>query len=410
MFYELSVTLLYLLTLALVGVRYIWGGRHELRRRRSVQLVSVLVTWTILSLLWTPNLTRGVLTVGVTGLLYLVFLASVARASQLRAIVPALVRIYIASAVVMSLLALVQLVAGIWLEREVTLLCAGCVAEQFGFVRPNVFAIEPQFFGSLLLAPLLLLFYRLMTTRWVRYEVLAFVLVATALFLTLSRGAIFAAGLGVVLLLLVNANVWKAWARALALVAGAFVLSLGLQGVAAAANPTVAETFGGATAKVISQLSLGMIDLSMPEPTSPPSAKDAPAFDGYVEESTDVRVSRSTLALETWATDVRSVLFGVGVGGAGVAVHQKFPEQLGAREITQNEYVERLLEQGVVGLGLFAAVIAGLLYATRRDKWLWAIVAAFLFQWLFFSGYPNALHIYLFCIVTYIAVINTKRH
>jgi hypothetical protein len=54
-----------------------------------------------------------------------------------------------------------------------------------------------------------------------------------------------------------------------------------------------------------------------------------------------------------------------------------------------------LLELGVVGLAIWAAIIAGFIWKTRAQKWLWAILLAFLIQWNFFSGLPNALHIYL---------------
>lgn len=405
MYFELSVTLIYLVTLALVGLPVVWVGRLTLLRNRAVWLVSAFVVWGIVSLAWTDNVTRGVLTIGVLGALYIIFLATITRAAMFRRIVPVLAGIYIASAVVMSLLALIQFVGGIWLERDITLLCAGCVAEQFGFVRPNVFAIEPQFFGSLLLAPALVLFYRLMTIQWTRPEVSGFLLITTGLFLTLSRGAIFAFAIGVLILLVVTNHKMLAWCKVLGLMFGAFVISLFLQGVAATINPTVNETFIGATTKVINQLSLGVIDISTPQvpqqTTEPMADSDAPAFDGYVEESTDVRVNRSTLALQTWASNASTVLVGVGIGGAGVAVHEKFPEQLGAREIVQNQYVETLLEQGLIGLVLFVTGIAGLFYVTRQNKWVWAIIIAFLFQWNFFSGYPNALHVYLVLVAIY---------
>ncbi|HRQ87125.1 MAG TPA: hypothetical protein PLY16_03360, partial [Candidatus Saccharibacteria bacterium] len=105
---------------------------------------------------------------------------------------------------------------------------------------------------------------------------------------------------------------------------------------------------------------------------------------------------------------VPSMLFGVGIGGAGVAMSNFSPGQIIPREIVQNEYVEILLERGIVGAALFVAVIVGLLYITRHNKWLWAIIVAFLVQWNFFSGYPNALHIYLVFIVM-AAVVTARR-
>ncbi len=404
MYFELSIALLYLVILAITGVPHILRSRTELIRQPAVWLVGSYVALMIASLLWTPNLVRGLLTIGVTGLLYMIFLAGMARTVQIRSLVPALVRLYIVAAVVMSALAVVQLVTGIWLDSSVTLLCAGCVAEQFGFARPNVFAIEPQFFGSLLLAPALVLFNRLATDVRGRYEMLSFVIISLALFLTLSRGAIVAWVIGVLIIVALRIRQVRHWSKAVALVVGVFILSLTIQGSAAAVNPTINETFTGTVTKVINQLSLGVIDIraDQPEPVEVDAA--VPHFDGYVEESTDVRVSRSALALQTWVSSLPSIVVGVGVGGAGVAVHDAFPERIGSREIVQNQYVETLLEQGVVGLLLFMAMLVGLIITARRHAWVWAIVAAYMFQWLFFSGYPNALHVYLVLIVIYVGV------
>ncbi len=194
------------------------------------------------------------------------------------------------------------------------------------------------------------------------------------------------------------------WSKAVALIIGVFILSLTIQGSAAAVNPRVNETFAGAVTKVVNQLSLGVIDMRVDQPEPAEVDAGAPHFDGYVEESTDVRVNRSTLALQTWASSLQSIVTGVGVGGAGVAVHKAFPEQIGAREIVQNQYIETLLEQGVIGLLLFMTILVGLIMTARRHAWIWAIVAAYMFQWLFFSGYPNALHAYLALIVIYVGV------
>ena len=89
-------------------------------------------------------------------------------------------------------------------------------------------------------------------------------------------------------------------------------------------------------------------------------------------------------------------------------MHQTAPERIvGSREIVQNEYSEMLLEGGIVKLGLFVVSIIAICIITRRQKWLWAMIIASLIQLAFFSGYPNALHIYLMLII--VAAI-TLRH
>jgi hypothetical protein len=254
-----------------------------------------------------------------------------------------------------------------------------------------------------------------------------------ALILTLSRGAIFAFGLGAIILLVLNWRSWKKVVNAIGLMIASFALALIIQGSAAVINPNFHERFSQVVAKSIHQLSLGAIDLrqekaaipsnveeSLQEQEDPSAAPGSgpglrltgmtivsqPAFDGYVPESTDVRVNLSKVALNTWSQNPITILAGVGLGGAGVAM-ANFSDSQRPREIVQNEYVEILLERGVIGIGLFASVLFGLFYATRQQKWTWAIIAAFLVQWNFFSGLPNALHIYLILILLFVYAGNS---
>ena len=401
MYYELSVTMLYSALLALVSLPSIWRYRHELVKLRAAWVVEVFVIISLLSLVWTMNLTRGILTVGVTGILYVIFLGAMAERVRVKRLLPKIVRIYLYSALVMCGLAVAQFFAGLWLDAQTTLLCAGCVAEQFGFVRPNVFLIEPQFLGSALLPAVLLLTYRAVTGRKDWRVFVGLFVVVTVLVLTLSRGALAAGAVGVVLLVALYAKNVQRWMAVVGIFTASLVGALVLQGTAAVMNPAIDETFGGAVTKSIHQLTMGIVDIrstrAEPEQTDPvvPQETNQPHFDGYVEESTDARTTRTSLALQRWNVDAPTMLFGVGIGSAGLAMHEMFPNKIGAREIVQNEYVETLLERGLVGLVSFLAVLGALFVATKQQKWLWSIIAAFMVQWLFFSGYPNALHVYL---------------
>ncbi|MEI6481519.1 MAG: hypothetical protein WCO19_04420, partial [Candidatus Saccharibacteria bacterium] len=78
-------------------------------------------------------------------------------------------------------------------------------------------------------------------------------------------------------------------------------------------------------------------------------------------------------------------------------------------EIVQNEYIEILLENGVIGFSVFIVILGILMYRLRHQRWLWAIVLAFLIQWNFFSGYPNALHIYVIFMAMYIWIEKSTR-
>lgn len=406
-YYELSLAVLYIVALALVGLPNVWRARQSLIRDRAVQLVGAFVGLSLLSLLWTQNFIRGVLTVGIIGVLYLVLLACIAESKRLRKLLPALATVLVLTAVALSVLALSQVIAGIWLSGAGTFLCAGCTADQFGFARPNVFAIEPQFLGSLLLAPLYILVHVFLKGRKDWKIVIALVLVATALFLTLSRGAIFAFACGALVLYALHRRQVRSIVQTSALLVTALVSALLIQGVAAALNPRINTTFYGAVSASISQLSLNGIQLPTNTSTVADHTEEQPVFDGYVKESTDTRTSLTHLALNTWMDSPTRMLVGVGVGGSGAAMHEQHPDKIGAREIVQNEYVELLLEYGLLGLALFTAIAVGFMRGTRHATWLWAFAVGYGVQWLFFSGYPNALHVYLVLIVLYVAYRTT---
>lgn len=415
--YELSLTLIYVVVLAVVGVPTIWRHRRTIWRSKHIWILTAYVAWSAMTIVWSANRLRGVLTVGVLGLLYLIFLAAWAERAKLRQLIPIMANLMIGSAVVASVLALLQMVAGTYIQTRTSLgLCAGCVAGQFGFVRPNLFAIEPQFLGSLLIAPVLIVCHRLISGRRSWQNCLILVLLATVLGLTLSRGAIYACGLGVIVIwLVVRHHLADKLVMTGLIVVGAG-LCLTIQGGLAAINPYIQESFGGAVTKSINHLSLGVIDLrglvttkntgdSHTSDDESSTNQQQPAYDGYVAESTDVRVSLTRTALAAWSEqDLFHRLFGVGLGSAGVVM----AEQTGStyiKEIVQNEYVEVLLERGLIGVLLFVAAIVSTFHKPRhrRQLWAWAILVAYLVQWCFFSGLPNALHIYL--VVSWLLII-----
>lgn len=412
--FRLTIPMVYVVVLALAGLPVIWRLRRNLARDRLVWLASALVIWSILTVAWSSNLLRGLLTAGFMGLLWLVFLASYASRTQMQWLMLTLAKLLVGTAVTMGLLALGQMAAGTYIESRQSLgLCAGCVAGQFGFVRPNLFAIEPQFLGSLLLAPTLFMSYHLLKYRNRWYHWLITGLLVTVLYLTMSRGAIYALGLGIVLLWVVVHCNWRRRLSLLSLVALSGVVCLIIQGGLAAANPHIAESFGGAITKSLNHVSLGMIDWrnrdseaapSSPSTATPPSTvqpndnkdnKTRPVYDGYVAESTNVRVNLSKVALTAWSKQSWwRRLLGTGMGSAG----QVMAQQTGSsyqKEIVQNEYVEVLLERGLIGLVLLLITIVTVFYRLRYFRWSWAIIVAYLAQYCFFSGLPSALHVFL---------------
>lgn len=411
--YELSLTLIYVVILAIVGLPRVWHHRSELRQSRLVWPASAFVGWSGLCVIWSDNRTRGLLTFAVYATLYLIFLALVAERRLLCQLLPKLVRVAIRATASACLLAIIQIILGTFVvaDRHTLGLCAGCVAGQFGFIRPNLLAIEPQFLGSLLSAPLLYITYLTLRGKHdYAKQPLLLVLMLTTLWLTLSRGAIYAylASLIVIILLV---RKWRRMLAVVGLVALSLVICLICQGTLAGANPRIDSSFTQAVSTSLNHLSMGIIRLPYRRkaPTSLPSIPQEhdkqPAYHGYVAESTNVRLGLTKTALAAWRSNrLGQQLFGTGLGSAGIVLAR----QTGSRyqkEIVQNEFVEVLLERGLVGLALLGGLVAlyGRLCFQRRDYLALAILVAYLTQWCFFSGLPNALHIYLV-----LALLSTK--
>lgn len=417
--FEFSITLLYVVILATFGLKDIWQSCFSLVKNRAVWLSGSFVVWNFLSLLWTVNPVRGFLNSGVWLVLWLCFLTLLSL-KNLRKITPFLRDIFIGSALIVSVLAILQVAFGAWVDWG---LCKGCLAQGFGFVRPSVFAIEPQFLGSLLLAPIVILFRDVLggSSSWKKR--VALVIILMALYLTLSRGALLALFLALVVLIVV---IWRRYEASLQRLLSAtivlLVISFGAgmlwHGIFTQLNPRISDGFYDAITKSVNQLTLGKISLpkieqTSPQPSTPTESVSPPPvqkaqFDGYVERSTNERMTLNQLAIAVWSRDLWTMLAGVGAGGAGRALYQSHQSTGSEFEIIQNEYLSILLEIGVVGLALFIALLAGLFYTTRRTSWLWVIIVGFMVQWNFLSGLPNVIHIYLL-IAVMVAVLQKRR-
>ena len=403
--YELSLTLIYVVILAIVGLPRVWHHRSELRQSRPIWLASAFVGWSGLCVIWSDNHTRGLLTFAVYVVLYLVFLVLVAERRLLRQLLPKLVKVAIWATISACLLAIAQMVLGTFVitNRHSLGLCAGCVAGQFGFIRPNLLAIEPQFLGSLLLAPLLYITYLTLRGKHdYAKQSLLLVLMLTTLWLTLSRGAIYAYLASLVVMILLVRK-WRRQLVVVGLIALSLVVCLVCQGALASANPRIDSSFTQAISTSLNHLSMGIVRLPYQRQsttTLPSISQDhdtQPAYHGYVAESTNVRLSLTKTALAAWRSNqLGQQFFGTGLGSAGIVLAR----QTGSwyqKEIVQNEFVEVLLERGLIGLALLGGLVVlyGRLCSRRRDHLALVILVAYLVQWCFFSGLPNALHIYL---------------
>lgn len=519
---------------------------------RRFFLLALFPLYATFSVLWSDNRLRGLLTAGVMWLVFfavfamLYILPLAGKPKRLRTHV--LIVFFVASILVCKYCYAQSIMDVLGVGRENTLLCLGCTYKSFGFPHPSGFAIEPQFMGNLLLAPTLTALYMLVfrprkfaknmineanylenkaenvilrnkiklpQVNWSKWQTIGLILLAgflsTTLFFTFSRGAIYAYGVALIVMMIVALRKHQFKWSLITIPVVSFLLSLTLQGTFAAVGPTT-ETFVSGVTKSIHQLSLGIIDLRPKADVNKPvensqeiveksrqdcgklvensaetvdncdkTVKKVPEtvekaatvvdkavdkyeekseqsamkdqedtiFEGYVAESTNIRLKLNQVALWTWlsapnrlglfsigldchdfpgagncliSTKVTpsSILFGVGLGGAGTAMHAAFPDKVtSSKEIVQHQGFSLLLETGLMGVVL---VILGLLVAFfpqlfskkfldgksagvgKGESTFWqhpvaplllSLVIAYLVTLNFFSGLPNALQIYL---------------
>ena len=404
-----------------------------------------------------PNFLRAILTSGVIWCICLSLLTILQNISQYKTQIGKSFNknLLIASTLASAFCWLQSILDIAGVPREATFLCKGCTSTVFGFPHPNGFAIEPQFMANLLLAPIFLsLFYLLERPKnhssklnsdpylasrlghFLRLGLPLF-LVAT-LYLTLSRGAIFSFWVSVFVLFIyqiVKLIKQKSCRREIlfrqplifsAVVFLPLFFTLSAQGLFTELGPTSHTFFDGVSTSV-SQLSLGRIDLTKVfhktnennkthethESNKPhssdlntdaaASAQKAPQFTSYIEESTNIRLNLNRLALSSWRTSLRRMLAGVGLGAAGLTLYQEFPELGSPKEIIQNEYLAILYEQGICGVIMIicAAILFVLTYKLHNKNhektsiYGRVLALSFALTLCFFSGLPNALHIYL---------------
>ena len=404
---EFSIALIYIVVLALAGIKVIYQNRKKLIKNNAVLLTGFFVFWNFLTILNTQNLLRTVLVSGVWLVLWLDFLV-ILSLSKNKVLFQKITKNFIFSSLVIACLSIIQVIYGAWTDWG---LCAGCKAQGFGFVRPSVFAIEPQFFGSMLLAPIVLLTHKFFSKKASKFEKITLWILLFSLYLTLSRGAIFAAFFAILILIFVSQPFSKRKILSNIIISMSFVFSSFLSGMIFHAiftelNPRISDGFYDSISKSVNQMSLGKIklpkiektgnyeinepeiesnNLNSKEPTEKYVEKPKKAmFDGYVEKSTNERTKMSDLAIETWLSNPFVVFFGVGSGASGTAILNSTHQIANSSEIVQNEFLSILLELGFFGFVIWLLIIFGIFQKTRKEKYIWSIFVAFLVQWIFF--------------------------
>ncbi len=496
--FELSLPLLWLVLFDIVAVVLLARRRELFKWVRHGWMWVLLPVWLSLSIIWSLNVTRGVLTAGI---MWLIFVAGYGMWT-LRDLLNARYKEkwwkwLIGSTLFVCGWCVLQCILDlVGVPRGCSLMCAGCTYQMFGFPHPNGFAIEPQFMGNLLIAPILasmwlwikkqrssfwepersrdgnfhngrgglvpVFQYRILARRRCKnYNgsrflcskklLLCFLIMTTTLFLTFSRGAIYAFGVGMVVMSVMLA--WEKKARrevvkrvgvAWLVVVGAFVFALNLQGVMAQVSRTN-DTYVTGVTKVLNHLSLGVIDVrgvseksqalesgvtgvdesggeseGDTEVVEKPvensgdgydGSQEEAVFDGYVAESTDTRLRLTGAAIEVWSSDFATAMLGVGLGGAGTALYNNGLSPA-PKEIVQNEYASLLFETGVVGVVLvvlLVVLVVRVIIKVRLGAVLVPLLVAYGVTLLFFSGLPNALQIYLMPAVLMVVMCKKSR-
>lgn len=406
---ELSLPLIWLVIFNIVSGITMIKTRPKIDKK--VLLVFIAPLFITLSILWSKNPIRGVLT---TGILWLIVFAiinfhclykdTIKDASNFSRTM--LKSIFIPS-IFICLWCWIQCALDLnGIAQNQSLMCNGCTTKMFGFPHPNGFAIEPQFMGNLLLFPVLLAIYLLFkNNKNITLWILASFFTST-LFLTFSRGAIYSFAVAFIFLLAFYIAKQKSVKpfKIVFVPLFAFIFSLNAQGIFAELSHTN-DTYISGISKALNHLSLGIININAEDndgatrntiQTQSRQENNESVFNGYIEESTNVRINLTNSALEVWQESPWRILFGVGIGGAGTALYESQKTDT-PKEIVQNEYINLLLEIGIVGV-LILIIILFLIFRTASrtvDIFFFAIIIAYGLSLLFFSGLPNALHIYL---------------
>ena len=414
---ELSLPLIWLVLFDLISLILLFiiikpGKNYPGITDRKFFLLSLFPFFATISIFWSPNPLRATLTAGIIWLLFfaifsLIFLAPKILGNH-RKIRPTFLKICQISTIIICAWCWLQCLLDVFgVSRQITLMCLGCTSTAFGFPHPNGFAIEPQFMGNLLLAPALYSLYQLLHDF--SKPKLAFSLFTVAtLFLTFSRGAIYAFAVAAIFLIIITIIQQKTARPLLTIIplVASFLFTLNAQGVFSALSVTD-DTYCSGIAKSISHLSLGLIDFTerptdlsayqTSENSPSETTKISSTFDGYVEESTTIRLDLTAAALTVWRQNPATILIGTGLGGAGTALYSAGLTG-SPKEIVQNQYASLLLETGLVGIAtiiIAVVIILGAVKNSTHTSLITAILLAYALALFFFAGLPNALHVYL---------------
>lgn len=441
--FELSLPLIFLVIYAISAFIYFFENRRTLCKtcpRKMVTILALFPLYATISIFWSRSSVHGFLASGILWLIYIAVISFVWLYRDFfadRNFVQKCLKFFIYFSLVICGVCWLQSILDVaGLDRTYTLLCSGCTYKIFGFPHPNGFMAEPQYLGGILLAPTLISLYQLIQKPSIK-SVLISAFFAATLFFTLSRGAIYAFIIALVFLIVANIAKQKTAKSLLLLplILCSFLFSLNAEGLFAQYSKTDDTYFTGIS-KAINQLSLGLIDLSSitsttteitPE-TTPETVVETSApiettkttetstQDGYVEASTNGRLTLSIASFELWRSEANYTIFGTGIGGAGATIYHDFvdPGTQNREDMknllvsagvdipslnVQSEYAELLVEFGLIGVILIIIIIIVFIKLAKSHPHLpllISLVVAYLIAMLFCSGLTNSLYLYLY--------------
>lgn len=410
------ISLIYLLVVAsiIVSVPHIIHRWDSIWRLWPMKLLIAFNAYQTFSILWTPNHIRGLYTASFMWLLIAFICTVIAWYPSIasREFTKTWRKGLIVIASVVGIWALAQIFLDAFGFTDLSLLPGNYQSGVFGVARPTGFALEPQFFASILLIPFC---WSLVQTINTRRKLFALCLSASfaLLLLTLSRGALFGACIGLALVFMTMVRQWQQAGLVIAGLCSGIAVAFLIIFVAGHINTRDNISGTDTLRRSVNQLSLGVIELPDSEPPRSPAphpSTSSPSSSGYVAASTDSRLSMTSEALELWRSSPRTLLFGVGTGGFGAALHAKDPS-FPVGSVVNNYYIEMLAELGIIGLGLFLCFLAFLfVQIVKRRHWPYvALLGALLTQMCFFSGNANIIHIWAIIGLTVAILVNRKH-
>ncbi len=364
------ITLISFMALITTGV----VGKRKIKSDPIFVIILLLIADLAISVTYAFNVDRALKVFLFMCLMALAYFVAKAMINS-RPTITYVLRGIIAGASVVALLGVYQFLGDMaGLPPEITLLKVGYDSSTFGFARVQGASQEPLYFANYIFIPLMILFSLLLggklqkiVPKW--YGIALIVLLCLNFVLAISRGAFLAAGLVGVLLVVIK---YKQILRAKVMIPaiGLFLLIVvGVYLFLARSEPRAIEEFVG---------HLLVNDRTTGE--SVVSRLDA------VGRAKELFLSRP--------------LLGVGIGNYGPLTQTEFDaygNPIGGWFIVNNEYMEILAENGVVGLFIFILLIITVSYYAIKairssDDWikyslegslfaLWAI----LFQYITFS-------------------------